>query len=162
MPSTICAGQTSSCSSFITCGATSRFSQRSIASRISVSIDPELDRGVALDLLDERDLPIEVLARVLEVVGAVIVGLVPDVVARGGGALDARLGRAVPRRIAALENADAEKKPGGFGRGEMREHAVLGGQDQGGHIADRGLRLLQPGAHAPPCAGNMAMVEAQA
>jgi hypothetical protein len=38
MPSTICAGHTSSCSSFAACGATSRSSQRSMAERISFSI----------------------------------------------------------------------------------------------------------------------------
>src|SRR5688572_25836801 len=115
MPSTMPAGQTSSRSSAITCGATSRSSQRSMAPRISASIDPELDGRIALDLLDQRDFPVEVLARVLEVVGAVIVRLVPDVVARGGGALDARLGRAAPRRVAAFEHHHVLEELRGLG-----------------------------------------------
>src|SRR5262245_25916622 len=51
------------------------------------SIHPEPDRRIALHLIHERDFPLEVLAGVLEVIGAVVVRLVPDVVARGGGAL---------------------------------------------------------------------------
>src|SRR5882672_7246534 len=61
----------------------------------------EANRRISLDLLDQRDLPREVLARVLFVVAAVVVGLVPDIVHSGGGALDAGLPLALPRGVTA-------------------------------------------------------------
>src|SRR5690349_22021887 len=84
----------------------------------------EADRRVALDLLEERHFPGEVVARVLLEAGLVVVGLVPDVVTRGGRALVAGFPRALPRRVAAVEHAHLRLRPERlhFRRCEMREH----------------------------------------
>src|SRR5436190_11593730 len=120
----------------------------------------EADRRVALDLLEERDFPGEIVARVLLESGLVVVGLVPDVVAYGGGALAAGFPRALPCGVAAIEHAHLRLRPQRrhLGRGEVREHAVLGGKDEHACIAHLLARLLQSRAHRPPRAGKMAMV----
>src|SRR5262245_61303858 len=48
-------------------------------------VSAKADCRVALDLLDQRHFPLEVFARVFREIGGVVVGLVPDVVGRGGG-----------------------------------------------------------------------------
>src|SRR5204862_6750617 len=83
----------------------------------------EADRRVALDLLEERDFPGEIVARVLLEARLMIVGLVPDVVACRARALMARFPRTLPRRLAAVEHAHLRLGPERlhFGRREMRE-----------------------------------------
>src|SRR5262249_44816767 len=75
----------------------------------------EPDRRVALDLLDEGDFPVEVLLHVLfQHVAGMVVGLVPDVVVGGGGAIEAFLdGEAggEPGGVAALEHEDLGAGP---------------------------------------------------
>src|SRR5204862_4790693 len=84
----------------------------------------EADRRVALDLLEERDFPGEVVARVLLESRLVVVGLVPDVVARGGGTLTARFPWTFPCGVAAIEHAHLRLRPQRrhLGRREMRQH----------------------------------------
>src|SRR3954452_21071567 len=53
----------------------------------SFLVAAKADRGIALDLVHQRDFPAEIVARVLLVVRGVIIGLVPDVVARRGRTL---------------------------------------------------------------------------
>src|SRR6478736_10321646 len=64
----------------------------------------ETNRRVALDLVHQRDFPAQVLARVLLVVGGVIVRLVPDIVALRRRALRPGFGRAGPAGVAVLEH----------------------------------------------------------
>src|SRR5688500_10309824 len=92
--------------------------------RRSRSVRAKADARIALDLLDERDLPGEIVARMLAIVGRVVVGLVPDVVALGRGSLDPALGRPAgrdPSLVSALQYFHLGSVPQlrDLGRGEM-------------------------------------------
>src|SRR5436190_5044792 len=124
----------------------------------------EADRRVALHLLDKRHLPGEIVASVLLEAGLVVVGLVPDVVARGARVLRARFPGPLPCGVAAVEDANLRFRPQRLDlrRGEMGEHAVLRSQKQHTVIADLLARLLEARAHHPPRARYVTMVETQA
>src|SRR4026209_974064 len=120
------------------CRPTSMPAMRKI-SRFSAGA--ETDGRIALYLLDQRDLPGEIVPRVLLVVGCVVVGLVPDVVPRSRGTLDAALGgsaRSNPRRVCALQHAPVRIRPQrrGFRRREVREQPILRSKNEALHLAD--------------------------
>src|SRR5581483_481646 len=105
------------------------------------------DRRVALDLLDEGDFPGEVVACVLLEARLMVIGLVPDVIARRRGALAAGFPGARPGGVAAIEHPHLRLRPErcDFGRREMREHAILRGEDQHPRLAaDPGVRFGEP------------------
>src|SRR3954464_13109248 len=112
----------------------------------------EANRRVALDLLEERHFPGEIVARVLLEAGVVVVRLVPDVVTRGGGALMAAFPRAMHRRVAAFQHQHVGVRPmRGYVRcGELRQHAILGGERDRGRLADAMERFVYARAELPP------------